>query len=123
MATENALKSIPYTASADLSALQYTFVKMSGDYSVAGAPAAGGADAVGILQNDPVSGAAAAVAVAGQSKILLAATLTAGAKITTDANGAAVAATTGNTILGTLVEGGASGQIGAVVLDNNGVSA
>jgi len=123
MATENALKSIPYTASADLSALQYTFVKMSGDYSVAGAPAAGGADAVGILQNDPVSGAAAAVAVAGQSKIVLGATLTAGTKVTCSAAGKAVAATTGQSYLGVLVEGGALDQIGAIVLDNKGAAA
>lgn len=123
MATENALKSIPYAAGADLSALQYTFVKLSADYTVVGSPAANGADALGILQNDPVSGAAAAVAVNGQSKIKLAATLTAGAKITCNASGAAIAATTGATILGTLVEGGASGNIGAVVLENKGVSA
>ena len=123
MATENALKSIPYAASSDLSALQYTFVKMSGDYAVTGTPTVNGPDAVGILQNNPIATAAAAVAVNGQSKVKLGATLTAGAKVTCSAAGLAIAATTGATILGTLIEGGASGNIGAMVLENKGVSA
>lgn len=123
MATENALKSIPYTAAADLSALQYTFVKMSGDYAVTTGVAAGGVDTVGILQNNPVATAAAAVAVSGQSKIVLGATLTAGTRVTSDANGKAVAATTGNTVLGKLVEGGDADQIAAMILETEGVAA
>ena len=123
MATENALKSIPYAAAADLSALQYTFVKMSGDYAVTTGVAAGGVDTVGVLQNNPVATAAAAVAVSGQSKIVLGATLTAGTRVTSDANGKAVAATTGNTVLGKLVEGGDADEIGAMILETEGVAA
>lgn len=123
MATENALKSIPYTASVDLSAAQYTFVAVSGEDAV-GLPADNGGDAIGIVQNNPVVGCAAAVAVTGQSKILFgAAGLAAGAKVTCDATGKAVAVVAGDTILGTVVQGGGAGIIGAIVLSNEGVSA
>lgn len=123
MATENALKSIPYTAGIDMSALQYTFCAVTGDDTV-GAPADNGADAMGVVQNNPVAGAAAAVAVTGQTKVLFAAVaIAAGVDITCDATGKAVTAITGDTILGTTVQGGAASIIGGVVLNNKGVSA
>jgi hypothetical protein len=123
MATENALKSIPYTAAADLSALQYTFVKMAGDYAVTTGVAAGGVDSVGILQNDPLAGQAAVVAASGQSKVVLGATLAAGARVTVATSGKVVAATTGDTVLGKLVEGGDADEIGAMILETEGVAA
>ena len=123
MATNSTLQNIAYTASTDLSLLQFTFVKMSGDDAVTGAPAAGGADAIGILQNDPIATQAASVAVGGQSKIVLGATLTAGTKVTCDAAGKAVAATAGQSYLGTIVQGGATDEIGAIVIDKDGVAA
>ena len=122
MATENALKSIPYTASVDLSDAQYTFVAVSGEDAV-GLPVDNGGNAIGIVQNNPSVGCAAAVAVTGQSKILFGAALSAGAKVTCDATGKAVAVVAGDTILGTVVQGGGVGIIGAIVLSNEGVSA
>ncbi len=123
MATENALKSIPFTAGVDLSDVQYLFVAMTSNDTV-GLPAAKGATAIGIVQNAPVASAAAAVAVTGQSKITFAAVaIAAGVDITCDATGKAVTAVTGDTILGTAVQGGAAGIVGAVVLTNKGVKA
>lgn len=123
MATENCLKSIPYTAGVDLSDAQYTFVAVTADDTV-GLPADKGADAVGIVQNDPVIGCAAAVAVDGQSKVLFSGVaIAAGVDITCNAEGKAVTAVAGDTVLGTTVQGGAASIIGAVILTNKGVKA
>lgn len=69
MATEGVLQMIPgLTASADLSAKQYYFVKISGANTVTVCAAATDVPC-GILQNAPTSGQAAAVAYAGVSKV------------------------------------------------------
>ena len=61
---EGILNKIPgLEASADLSALQFRAVIPSGDFTVNVAGAA--ASAIGILQNKPISGAAAQVAATG----------------------------------------------------------
>jgi len=121
MATEAILQSLNFVAGADLSSAQYKIVKQSGATVVVTSVA--GEDARGVLQNAPVSGDAAGVAIAGQTKIQLGATLAAGAKFSASAAGLAIAPTTGYQILGTIVEGGASGEIGSAIFDKNGLSA
>ena len=84
--------SIP--AGADLSAKQYTFVKISGTGVISVAAAT---DApIGVLLNDPASGETAAVAVSGIVKIKASAAITAGAAVGTTATGTAVTLTVGS---------------------------
>lgn len=78
-------------AAADLSASQYLAVKIDANGQVA---LAGAGDGIGILANDPAQGEAATVQIAGVAKWKAGAAFSAGAKLTADANGKAVAATT-----------------------------
>lgn len=122
MATEIALRTISKEAAADLSATPYRFVTInaSGQVAIAGA----GAKADGVLQNDPAAqGRAAAVAIGGQTKIVLGGTVAAGAQVASDATGRAVTAATGNHILGTCTEGGTVGVMGSILFEPNGVAA
>ncbi len=104
MATEGIIRSIPgLTASADLSALQYRFVTMSGadTVNVSGASES----AIGVLQNKPISGLAANVAGLGSvSKITASAAIAAGVNIATAANGKAVTAGAGVDVVGQAIE-------------------
>ena len=54
---------------------------------------------------------------AGQSKVVLGATLTPGTKVMGSAAGKAVAATTGLISIGSIVEGGLLDEIGSVLLE------
>lgn len=77
-----------FTASADLSAKQYYFVKMSGETTVT-VCAAVTDKPIGVLQNKPASGEQAIVCVFGQSKVSADATLATGDVIGTSADGQA----------------------------------
>lgn len=89
MATEGQqIKLSGVTASADLSAKQYYFVKMSGVNTVT-VCAAATEEPIGVLQNAPTSGQAAEVCVVGVTKVSSDAALTAGNLIGTSADGQA----------------------------------
>jgi hypothetical protein len=95
-------------AGADLSAAQFTFVKMNTtDRTVV---AAGNAEAAfGVLINDPTSGKAATVVTHGRVKVLCGTGgLTAGATVGVDANGAAVVSATSDIIVGVCVDAAAA---------------
>lgn len=113
MALENVNHhSLSLVAAADLSAKQYRAVKVdsNGKAAVAGA----GEAAIGILQNDPISGQAATVATVGaRSKALAGGNITAGNYVAADANGAVVAAT-----LGRVNTSDAGGAVDAVIGSN-----
>lgn len=108
------------TASADLSAKQYYYVKMSGEKTVT--VCAGATDKpVGVLQNTPESGEEATVCAIGVTKISGDADLNYGDLIGTSADGQADAKTpgtdtteyiTGQVILG---NGAAGGLITAII--------
>jgi hypothetical protein len=122
MANEERLLTISKQASADLSASQYCFMKISSGQLAL--PAAHGADAIGVLQDKPnAAGIAGELAIGGVSKVIAGGTFSAGAAITCDASGHAIAAATGYTILGKAMSDGASGLMSSVLLDNGGVSA
>ena len=115
MASEAILRKIPgLSASADLSAKQFHAVKMSGNHTVVDADA--GELAVGVLQNDPLSGQAAEVACEGVSKVKLSAIVTAGAKLASDANGAFEVAGSGDHVVAIALEGGAVGDVISALL-------
>ncbi|MEM7806281.1 MAG: hypothetical protein AAF545_15330, partial [Pseudomonadota bacterium] len=109
-------------AGADLSAVQFHFVVIDSDAQISAA--GNGAAAVGVLQNKPAAaGRGASVAVGGVTRVECGGTIAAGADIGSDANGNAVAATTGDTILGVATEGGASGEIIAMIFQPRGTAA
>lgn len=103
-------------AEADLSAKQFHFVKDGASANGAIACDSLGESAMGILQNDPISGEAAAVHHIndGQTcKVILAEAVTVeGSQLTTDASGQAILAdTTGHAVLARALTTGAIGEI------------
>jgi len=109
MATYANVETLTYIAGSDLSAHQFGFVSLAADGEV---DATGdGAEAVGVLMNDPVASAAATVAYSGRVLVEAGASVTAGDDIASDANGNAVTAATSDVILGKALEDGVDGQI------------
>ena len=88
-----------FTASADLSAKQFHFVKMSGNNTVTVCAAITDVP-IGVLQNKPESGESAVVCVLGISKVVADGTLAAGDLIGSSADGQAdaIAAGTDTTV-------------------------
>lgn len=113
MATWNSnVELTPFIASADLSAKQFTFVALDAAGKVA-SPSAG-AFADGVLFNNPKSGEPASVALTPGKvlKVKCGGNIAAGAEIATDANGAAITATTsGHIKVGKALEAGVSGRV------------
>lgn len=109
MATQGVTTIETFEAGQDLSAKQYCFVTMASDMQID--PTGAGLAADGVLQNAPAAaGRAAAVAVVGRVKVLAGGTIAAGGNIASSATGTAVAATTGNIVLGKALEAAVSGQ-------------
>ncbi len=101
---------------ADLSALQFTCVKVDASGLVAANTTSGG-KILGILQNKPNISTVADVAVIGISKAKLGATVAAGASVMSDAAGKVItAATVGSTIIGIALEAGVVNEIVPVAL-------
>lgn len=125
MATENILQTITLPAAADYSSTgQYLFVGVdsSGQAAVI---ASQGADAIGVLQNDPAAaGRAASVAVGGVTKVLCGEdSLAAGVKVTPGADGRAETAATGDFVVGWTLVGGDDGEVISILLTHQDVSA
>jgi hypothetical protein len=110
---------VTLVAGADLSALQYTFVKLNSSGQAIAVAAATDLP-IGILQNAPTSGQEAEVLVVGGSKLVLGGTVAAAATVGTSSAGAGVAIVHGTDTtkyaLGQAVTGGASGEIVTVVV-------
>jgi len=112
---------VTLVAAADLSSLQYTFVKLNASGQAAAASAATDIP-IGVLQNAPTSGQEAEVLVVGGTKIVAGAAIGEGALIGTSATGRAVALVSGTDttkfVVGTLLtESGASGDIVTAVIN------
>jgi hypothetical protein len=117
MAFDNFVQSVSLPAAADLSAAQFKLltVNSSGNAALAGATSL----VVGVLQNKPdAAGKAATVAYAGVSKVVAGGSITAGARVTADANGAAVAAASaGDAVLGVALATASSGDLIPVLIN------
>lgn len=87
-----------YTAGADLSAEQYTFVKRASNDTVVQANA--GEAAVGVLWNDPASGRAASVVKGGNPHVYAGAAVAVGAELASDDEGRAVTAVSTDVVIG-----------------------
>lgn len=110
MATINSNRISGLTASADCSAKQYTFAKISGNRTFTFAGTAGEL-CIGVIGNKPTSGQPGEILVGPVVKITLSTTMTAGQKVATTNAGLAQVAATGNTILGQLIVGGAANEV------------
>lgn len=96
MAVDGILTSWSYVAGADLSAKQYTFVKLDADGQAVPASAAG-EFVVGAVQNDPGLGQEATVAVYGITKVQADGAINEGDLIKTSVDGQAAVATKATT--------------------------
>lgn len=125
MAYENKLETVTMLSGADYSAGtdQYKFVGVSAANTVTVSSAAG-ADAFGVIQDTPASGAASTIGIGGMSKVMAGDAVAAGVKVSTDASGRAILATTGHNVMGTSVTAAsAAGEIIVVKLDKSGTAA
>jgi L-serine deaminase len=91
-----------YEAAADLSSSQFTFVAIHATTDTI-TQAGAGARAFPLM-DDPASGEAGSVALAGVAKVMAAADINAMVEVTSDASGHMVAASTGDEILGLTLE-------------------
>lgn len=112
---------VTLVAGADLSAAQYKFVKLNASGQVIVCAAATDLP-IGVLQNDPASGAEAEVLVVGGTKIIAGAAIGEGAQIGTSSAGKAAALVAGTDttkyVAGTLLtESGADGEIVTAVIN------
>jgi len=112
---------VTLVAAADLSALQYTFVKLDSAGKAAAAAAATDIP-IGVLQNAPTSGQEAEVLIVGGTKIVAGAAISEGALVGTSSTGKAVALVAGTDttkyVVGTLLtESGASGDVVTAVIN------
>ncbi len=117
MSYEMCVEAISLPAAADLSAAQFKIITVnsSGQAALANATAL----TVGVLQNKPTAaGQPATVAYAGVSKVLAGGNITAGARVTADANGAGITATTaGDAVLGVALASAVAGDVVAVLIN------
>jgi hypothetical protein len=120
MAYDLSMVVITLPAHADYTAKQYRFmsVNSSGRAQTTG----DGARADGVLQGKPnAQDQAADVCVAGISKVFSGGSFTAGDLLAADTNGDAVAAASGDAVLGVALENGADNQLVSVLLKLQGV--
>jgi hypothetical protein len=112
---------VTLVAGADLSAKQYTFVKLDSSGEAIAAAAATDIP-IGVLQNAPTSGQEAEVLIVGGTKIVASAAISDGAQIGTTSTGKAVALVAGTDttkyVAGTiLTESAADGNIVTAVIN------
>ena len=112
---------VTLVAGADLSALQYNFVKINSSGQAVACAAATDIP-VGVLQNAPTSGQEAEVLVVGGTKIVAGAAIGEGAQVGTGSTGKAVALVAGTDttkyVAGTLLtESAADGNIVTAVIN------
>jgi len=112
---------VTLVAAADLSAKQYTFVKLDSSGTVVAAAAATDIP-IGVLQNAPTSGQEAEVLVVGGTKLVAGAAIGEGALVGTSSAGKAVALVAGTDttkyVVGTLLtESGADGNVVTAVIN------
>lgn len=109
MATEQNLHVLGIEAGADLTAKQFYFVKIdsNGQLDLAG----DAADAIGVLQDAPADNDPGLVGVLGISKVICGGVIAKGGEIGIDTNGKAVAAASGDAVMGYALDTGAANRI------------
>ena len=115
MSFELNVRALTLVAAADFSAAQYKIAQVdsTGKAALANATSLN----VGVIQNNPGAAQPATVAVEGVSKVLLAGTVAAGARVTSDLNGLGIAAVTvGDSVVGVALAGGVAGDLIPVLI-------
>lgn len=111
-----------FEAGGDLSAGQFKFAALAADGQVD--LAGDGAQAIGVLYNEPdAAGKAATVVMTGKVIVEAGDSVTAGDAIGVDANGDAVTAATDDIIMGYALEDAVDGQVFAIELIQGGNAA
>lgn len=118
MAITEAAISITLPAAADLRTHQYKFVEVTSTGAVN--LCADDAHADGVLLNDPNTGEAAIVGIAGVLKVKCGAAVTRGGNVSSGASGAAKNADTSAAVNGTALETGASGRVISIIFHPRG---
>lgn len=114
MATDNVGLDLTLISAADFAEKQFYCVSVNS----AGKAALADADdlnQIGVIQNNPPSGQATTVRVLGVTKAAYGGTIAAGARVTSDAAGKIVTATTGKQVIGVALVAGVSGDIGKIL--------
>lgn len=119
MVTQQVLTEITRAANTDLSTKQYFFVKVVNNNGIGQIALAGdGEFAIGVLQNKPsAAGDDAKVAISGIAKVEAGGTITAGGPVAVDASGNAVAASSGDIVVGVAMDSAVDGDLVGVLLD------
>jgi hypothetical protein len=107
-------KSINVTAT--FASKQYTFVTLDTNGQLA-TPSAG-ADAIGVIQDNPASGPGAVCSPGDITKVKCGGSFDAGDYVTTDGSGLAVEATSGDHILGQALAAGALNAIATILFQS-----
>jgi hypothetical protein len=114
MALQEQVRSLSLPANADLSASQFCFVAVNSSGKLI-LPATAGDDCIGVLQDKPDAadriGEVGMLNMSGRLKVKAGATLAPGAKVQANTSGHAIAAASGDHVLGTVIVGGDSGEL------------
>jgi len=111
-----------FEAGGDLSAGQFKFVALAADGQVDLCGA--GAQAIGVLYNEPdAAGKAATVVMTGKTVVEAGGSVTAGDEIACDTDGNCVTATTSDIVMGYALEDAVDGQVFAIELIQGGNAA
>ena len=110
--------SVSLNAAADLTAAQYKFVSIDSNGAIA--LTGDGEHADGVLMSAPNTGEAGTVTISGIAKVECGGEVTAGGDVASDANGAAGNAGSGDAVLGTALETGASGRVISILFHPRG---
>lgn len=119
MATTQSRDNRTFIAGGDLTAGQFHFVTLAADGQVD--LATDGADAAGVLLNNPsAAGQAATVTVQGLTTVEAGGTIAVGAAVASNATGEAITAAIGDVVKGYAREAGVDGQIIQIELIQGG---
>ncbi len=118
MSVEGKFDSVSVDAGADLSALQYRIINISGTLAVTEITA------LGVLQNDPESGESATVGYRGHLKGKTGGAVTKGDRLTSNSSGALVSVSSGDTagVVGKALATASSGGLVEFVGDFSNVT-
>jgi hypothetical protein len=122
MSTSKGLSLISYEAAGDLTQFRFGSLNSDGQIATTGA----GAQADGVIQNDPDNqGEAVTIATynGGQAKVEAGGSVSAGDNVTSDSNGRAVTATSGDVVNGVAVQAASgAGSVIGVTLSHGGAA-
>lgn len=120
---EEALKTISFLSSASFSGKQYYFAKLLTNGQIALNTTTGSKYAIGVVQDTPVTGDPAVVAIAGVTKVILGEVVTAGEPVVANGDGSAVhPKESGDWTQGTILSSGNTGDIVPMLINRFGAS-